>query len=367
MYSIKNYIDRGSLFLRNNFFPGRKRLSTLMIYATDLCNSKCKHCQVWAKKPKQNLSFDSIQKIIKSKVVAKNTVIGLEGGEFLLHPRAKEIMDFLDKNHPKYDLLSNCVQPDRTINAIKNHNPMRLFVSLDGTPETHATMRGNDCYNSVIKVIEACKDKIPVSVMFTLTPYNSFNDLIHVCKICKELNIDLRVGIYNNMPFFDTLDKAHSIENINDKCPDIQSAGYIKNIPEEVKNFSENYDFMVLYDYWRKGNLFLKCNSIFDSIIILPNGDVPICQNLSLKLGNVNQQPLHEILNSSTTIKHQKEHKKNCNKCWINFHRKYDVILYRSAEKFGGRLFAEMILGKYNWNSNSKKTYKQIFKNKISE
>lgn len=359
MYTVGDYVFRGSLFVRNKFFPKQKKLATLMLYATDLCNSQCKHCFVWKKRPVQHMPFETIKNIIQSKVVSKKTTIGLEGGEFLLHPEADLIMDFLDNNHPRYDLLSNCVQPNRTIDAVKKHKPMRLFVSLDGTPETHANMRGKDCYHQVIEVIDAVKDIIPVSVMFTLTPYNNFTDLVHVCEVCLEKGIDVRVGIYNNMPFFDTEDKAHSLQTVKESVPDIQSPDYLKNIPPIVKNFSENFDFMALYSLWREGKLKLQCNSITDSLIIFPNGDVPLCQNLSTPLGNVNEKPLHSIIRSSRTNKIHKHHRNNCNGCWINFHRKYDIILYRSAEKFGGRLFARMLFGKYHWNSDENVSYKK--------
>jgi MoaA/NifB/PqqE/SkfB family radical SAM enzyme len=48
MYSIKDYVNRGLMFANNIVFPRRKQLSTLMFYSTNLCNSKCKHCYVWA-------------------------------------------------------------------------------------------------------------------------------------------------------------------------------------------------------------------------------------------------------------------------------------------------------------------------------
>ncbi len=333
-----------------------------MLYATDLCNSKCKHCLVWTKKPVRHLPFEIIKQVLESKAIHKQTVVGLEGGEFLLHPEANEIMSFLDKKHPKYDLLSNCVQADRTIKAIENHKPMRLFVSLDGTPETHHYMRGKDCYHEIIEVIKSVKNKVPVSIMFTLTPYNSFADLVHVCEISKEMGIDVRVGIYNNMPYFDTVDEAHTIKSSDtEQISDIQSQDFLNKIPEIIKDFKENYDFVALYEPWRKGQLSLSCNSIFDSIIIFPDGRVPICQNLSLELGNVFEESLYDIINKRSTMALQKEHKHNCNKCWINFHRKYDIILYRNIEKIGGRFLTQLFLQKYYWNSNYKNiTYKKL-------
>ena len=72
-----------------------------MIYSTTLCQSKCKHCSIW-KKPEEHLSLDDIKKIMKSKCITRKTVIGLEGGEFVLHPQANEIMEWFMNNHPNY-------------------------------------------------------------------------------------------------------------------------------------------------------------------------------------------------------------------------------------------------------------------------
>ena len=48
--------------------------------------------------------------------------------------------------------------------------------------------------------------------MFTLSPYNDFKDMQHVAGVCKQYGIDMRVGVYNNISFFDTIEKAHSTE-----------------------------------------------------------------------------------------------------------------------------------------------------------
>ena len=73
-------------------------------------------------------------------------------------------------------------------------------------------MRGADGFDRVIQVVEACKDTVPVSLMFTLSPYNSFDDLNFVVEIAKKYGIDIRIGIYNNIDFFNTVDAAHVTE-----------------------------------------------------------------------------------------------------------------------------------------------------------
>ncbi|HWK03920.1 MAG TPA: radical SAM protein [Puia sp.] len=400
MYKLNSYINRGKVFLNNQLFPGRKKLSTLMIYATDLCDSACKHCLIWAKRPVNFLPFDKIVEIMQSTCITPQTSVGLEGGEFMLHPDAEKIMEWFSLHHPNFDLLSNCLKPEGLIAAVKKFPPRRLLISLDGTPETYLYMRGKAGYSSVIKVIETLKDRVPISVMFTVSPYNDFNDLQHVAEVCKKHGIDMRVGIYNDIAFFDTVDKAHETEIGSHKGEEALQFGDIRKMKQEgrfekakalkkletggdlslpkhdmrmpyhnfteeippiVKEFKENYDFLVLYNEWRHSNLKMRCYSILDSLVILPDGDVPICQNLDLKIGNVFRKSLDEIFNGEETQQLQKHYVHNCNQCWLNFHRKYDVILYRTFEKYFGRYMTSKLFGYYQWEESAQATYKTYF------
>jgi MoaA/NifB/PqqE/SkfB family radical SAM enzyme len=306
-----------------------------------------------AKKPKQFLSLETIKQIVNSHAVSRNTVIGLEGGEFILHPEYREILEYFRRFHPNFDLLSNCMNPDKLIEAVRCYPPKRLFISLDGMSEIHNVMRGvNGLYPKVLKVIDELKDVVPVSVMFTLTPFNSMDDMRHVADICRKANIDLRAGIYNNMEYFETKESASS-----------SSMNYeISDIPQEIKMFSENYDFLALYCNYRKQGLRLTCNSIRDSLVIYPNGDVPLCQNKQIVLGNLLEESLDQIINKKTSRDCIRAHK-NCNGCWINFHRKYDIVLYRSLERILPKKAVEWFMGKYFWESTGNQTYKSIFAN----
>ncbi len=395
MYKTGNYIDRGMTFLNNQLFPGNKKLSTLMIYATDLCDSACKHCLIWAKRPVHYLSFEKIVEIMQSKCITPKTTIGLEGGEFMLHPDALKILEWFTVHHKNFDLLSNCLQPEVLIDAVKKFPPRHLYISLDGNADTYLHMRGKPGYDSVIKVIEELKGILPISTMFTLSPYNDFSDMKHVAEVCKKYGIDMRVGIYNDIAFFDTIDKAHEtgigeqkgtpplkFKDIRDMregsmatdtgeivaatiAPPVvtmeKHANIAAQVPPIIKEFSENYDFLVLYDEWKKGNVKMRCYSILDSLVVLPNGEVPICQNLDLKIGNVFNKSLDEIFNGEETRKLQKEYVHNCNQCWLNFHRKYDVVLYRTFEKYFGRWITSKMFGYYQWEETARKTYTEYF------
>ena len=174
----------------------------------------------------------------------------------------------------------------------------------------------------------------------------------YVIDCAKQYNIDVRIGIYSTMSFFDT---TKDLIESND-------ADFISQIPSSIHQTYENFDFVALYDEWKNNRLKLRCHSIFSELVIHSNGDVPLCQNLDVILGNIHENTLDEIFNSRNTCKIQCQHSKECNQCWINYHRKYDIILLRNLEKMFPKRLIELFYGKYQWISDRQTTYKKHFK-----
>ena len=348
MYSIFDYAYNGILYLNNILRPHHKRLSQLMIYSTTACQSACKHCNIW-QKPVQHLSLDDIKRIMQSRCITKQTTVGLEGGEFILHPQAAEIMAWFREHHLNYTLLSNCLAPRRVIEAVRLYHPRHLYVSLDGGRETYRRMRGRDGYERVILVVETLKDEVPLSLMFCLSPWNSFDDMAFVIDVAKHYHVDVRIGIYGTMAFFDTTSEL------------LTASDFVYKIPPSIRQTQENFDFVALYDQWRNGKLRLRCQSILSNLVIHSNGDVPLCQNLDVVLGNIHSKSLDDIFNGYQSCQTQCQFSKNCNGCWINFHRKYDIILLRNLERLFPKRFIEKFYGPYQWTDDPRITYHKFF------
>lgn len=64
------YLRNGVLHLNNILRPRHKKLSTLMIYSTTKCQSRCKHCSIW-QKSEEHLSLHNIQTIMASQCITK--------------------------------------------------------------------------------------------------------------------------------------------------------------------------------------------------------------------------------------------------------------------------------------------------------
>ena len=353
MYSYTDYLRSGSLFLNNLLRPAHKRLSSLMIYTTTQCQSRCRHCHIW-EKPRESLSLDDIVRLMGSRCVTPYTEVGLEGGEFVLHPQAGEILDWFSRHHRRYTLLSNCLAPRRVIDAVSRYRPAHLYLSLDGDRDAYRRMRGVDGYGRVIRVLEACRGVVPVSLMFCLSPWNGFSDMDFVIGVARRYGVDVRIGVYGTMDFFDT--EAGLLGGGVEE--------FMGNVPASIHGTDENFDYVALYAQWRNGGLRLRCHSIFNELVVHSNGDVPLCQNLGVVLGNIHERSLDDIFNSAATIMKQRRYSHNCNQCWINYHRKFDVILLRSLERVLPKRAIERFYGEYRWCGDSRMTYKDYFKRK---
>ena len=143
----------------------------------------------------------------------------------------------------------------------------------------------------------------------------------------------------------------------------LTTTDFISKIPRSIHQTQENFDFVVLYDQWRNGHLRLRCQSIMSSLVVHSNGDVPLCQNRDIMLGNIHRQSLDDIFNSMRSCHTQCHHSKNCNGCWINFHRKYDIILLRNLERLFPKRLIEKFYGSYQWTDDPHTTYHRYFKN----
>lgn len=331
MYKFSDYWKFGKDFLMSNYL-NKPRLSVFMIYATSLCNSRCNTCNIWKKRPIEHLSFSAIKKALESKCIDKQTRIGFEGGEFILHPEVHEILSYVKENGYNFEILSNALLPEKLAEITVQYGIPRVYISLDGGRETYKKVRGVDGFDKVIKAIDLLKGKTEISLMYLINPWNDQSDLDFVIKLCKEKGLDLRVGVYNNMEFFDTTKKMHEID-------------YKVDTNVDVSEFAENQEFIDMFDDWKAGKIVLPCYSIRQELVVYPDGSVPICQNKQIILGNINESSLDEILNSERTRKLHAEHK-YCNGCWINFHRKFEVALFRKLS-FLPDFIIKMLLGDF--------------------
>ncbi|MFH1593879.1 MAG: radical SAM protein [Candidatus Omnitrophota bacterium] len=326
MYPISEYLKQGVNLVKGNVL-GIPALPTLMLYVTDACNSRCRICNIWQTKRPTHLSVASIRKLLSSPLIRQST-IGLEGGEFFLHPEYREILELLSKRG-RFTLLSNGLMTDRLVESARRFNIPEVLISLDGGPETYHRVRGVDGYDRVKKSILALREFTRVSAVFTFSPWNGVKDYEEVKKFCDENNVNLKTNLFTSVPFF----------NIKESLKPVDGLEALKiDFPEK--------DYLDLYRRWLNKKVELPCLSIRVRAVMWPDGSIPLCQSKSVILGNINNQSIDEIWSSRNTKAIWKQYY-SCNGCWAGFHRIYDVTLARILEKFLPKLIIKKILKVY--------------------
>jgi len=271
-------------FFRCSVIP----LRGIIVFATNRCNSRCKICGIWKEKQKQDLPAEIIEyKILKSKAVNNHkTFVTLSGGEFVLHPEAKEIVECLNTLGFNFTITTNGLATDRILELADEFMCKNFQISFDGLPETYREV--------------------------TITPWTTLNDALHALEIAKKYKTSLLAGIYDNVKAFGT----DFVGRVN------MSEGLMR-IFSSLDPF--NYRYLAYYSKWLNG-FRIPCLSIRLSSYIMPNGDVILCHFKDIVLGNIFEKDLYEI-RSSYKVKRVLRMFSKCNDCYGYCHRAIDLAL----------------------------------------
>jgi MoaA/NifB/PqqE/SkfB family radical SAM enzyme len=295
-------IRRGAIYLQS---LRNRSITSVGIYSTTRCNSKCAICSIWKKPVIQDISIKAIKNILKKDNVG--TQYFLSGGEFILHPQYKEILKlFKNKN---YILLSNGILSRKLIDTVNDFKIKRVVLSFDGLGETYKRVRGVDNFDNIHSLIHDLIKICTVSLNYTINPLNNKkSDILKAEKFAKEHGVYLALGIYNTPEFFDSVLKETNIP----KLP--------INKPYPLNRY------LSLYNQWRLGNYKIPCLSIRNSCMVLPDGRVSLCQGKNIFLGNLNKFSLQTIWKKSLTKERQNKYR-NCNQCWLLCQKPMDIFV----------------------------------------
>jgi len=301
-------------FLRDNYIFWRsfkevmnEKPKLITIYATNRCNSACNNCFIWKQQPKIDLDIEVLKKLLTDKLITRDTSFVLQGGEFILHPNYKEILQ-LFKNK-KVTLLSNGILAEQIIDVCKQYDIKFLALSLDGRPETNLKIRGKDAFSSIEKIIRSLKNThVGIAVTYTICSLNNnLDDFLFVKNFCNKNNVNFNVVTYGDQFYFECEKKYFKIDS-----------GIINNVGDKfLKKYLELYNR-------EPENRVKRCFSIKRQTTIWPNGDITLCQQKNIVLGNIYKESLSKIWNKEQAKELRKEFS-YCNECWLGCHRPFDV------------------------------------------
>ncbi len=293
------------------FSVQKRRVFALPIYITNRCTSRCKTCNIWKIKEKKDLDKDIIKDLLYDNEIGENVEFIITGGDFLLHPDCKEIVSlFKEKN---LRVFSNGILADELISLVREEGIKYVSVSLDGRPETNKSIRGVDTYQNIEKIVNTLKGSACVEVEYTISEWNTKEDLRFVMDFTKRHEIGLSVGYYSGVEYFGARGDISGLYTVSDIFTS---------------------DYYTLYPLWADGRLNLPCYSIFVRPVIKSNGDVELCEVREVKFGNLYKRSFGEIWRDEKTAKIIRSFFK-CNGCWLNCQRKSDLAITYIPRRLG--------------------------------
>jgi MoaA/NifB/PqqE/SkfB family radical SAM enzyme len=303
----------------------------LWFEVTDVCNSRCKFCNIWRKESDSDvLSPEEIEKIFNDSLLKNLKYIVLSGGEPFIRNDLDDIILRIHKILPKAQILigTNCSLPERVINlvktAIKNDINIGIGISLEGVGKSHDLIRGVDGLfervDSLLRQLLLLKGsssgRLTMTIGFVLSDL-TLSTLEEVKVYARKLNIPLHVQWYNQASYYGNIGK-----NLLNNRQDIINA--VNLLPRTI-----------IHDMGMRQlegkSIRFPCFAMFTFLLMKCNGDIVPCFNLwEEKVGNCRDNNLSQIWRSykSEKARLKVKHCKGClNACGIGW--SFDASFYQ--------------------------------------
>lgn len=144
MIKISRYIYLAQWFVRARFFGRRAPLQTVL-FITDKCNLRCKHCSVYGSAGYRQRTYEDILADMRYSYAQGSRFIDLEGGEPTLWREGGRTVNDLIDAAVRMGFFSVTV----TTNAQQDFSwihPHSVWVSMDGVGEYHDRIRGDGTF-----------------------------------------------------------------------------------------------------------------------------------------------------------------------------------------------------------------------------
>jgi len=307
----------------------------LWFEATDRCNSRCAHCNIWQQSSIDNpLTAEDVEKVLSDPLFKNVEYILNSGGEPVVRNDLKDIILAMHRALPRatLQLSTNGLLPGRVIDivntAMKYDINLDVGLSLDGLGEKHDAIRGvkgnfekvDQLIHELVGLREEYKDKLRIALGIVLSDM-TLDSLGDVREYAEKLNISLVEAWYNRSSFYD------NYGNEKDR------------LKEQLTNAVKSQPSSPLQEMWLrllKGkSIKFPCFALNTFCVLKCNGDIIPCLTMwDAKIGNVRDASPSEIWNSNEAKKVRKMIKK-CQGClntwglgWSFQSRYYPLLSY---------------------------------------
>ncbi len=164
------------------------RFRILQVHPTRRCNLRCLHCYSSSGPEEEaRLEPEVVRRLLTGARAEGYTVVGFSGGEPLLYPALREVLDHAKALGLTTTVTSNGMLLDeRRLEVLAGVTDL-LAISLDGVPASHNRFRASSrAFETMASRLDGVRRSgLPFGFIFTLTQFN-LDELDWVAGFCLE-------------------------------------------------------------------------------------------------------------------------------------------------------------------------------------
>lgn len=271
-----------------------------------VCNFKCKHCAIEKfKKDSKSLSVRDVKSIADQADAMGLASICISGGEPLIFPDLKDIIDAIDPKRFVISIDTNgWFLSEKKIKWLVEIGVDRIHLSIDGMKSNHNMFRGKNSWDKCIKALEYC-DKYGLGVIINIVATKS---MIQDCFFCETSNSGELIKQLNYISKFNQhasiiyAKPVGSFENYKDEILDTKDLKYIQNLTTKY-NISTHLSVNCGHEF--------GCLCFKRHFSITAYGDVLPCPWIPITMGNIHTENLETIIKRGLDMK------------WFSYDNKY--------------------------------------------
>ncbi len=279
---------------------------TIQWHITQVCDLNCRHC--YDRSDRKTMTLQQAIGVLDSfyDFCRRHHVFGqvsFSGGNPMLYPHFDQVYKEAADRGFMTAILGNPMPLHRIEKMLLVQKPEFYQVSLEGTKAHNDYIRGTGHYERTMEFLDLLGSQgIYRMVMLTLTRDN----MDQVLALAESLNGHAELFTFNRLA---SMGQGAQLSAAD---PDL-FPGFLSDYMEAAKSnalmaFKDNL-FNLLR--WHRslpnggGCTGYGCGAAFNFVSVLPDGEVHACRKMPSQIGNIYEQPLHDIYHGTLARKYR--------------------------------------------------------------
>lgn len=255
------------------------------------CNFKCKHCAIekFKQQKGRTLTVPDVKRIADQADAMGLASICISGGEPLFFPDLKEVVDAIGPQRFVISIDTNgWLLSEEKIKWLVEIGVDRIHLSVDGLEENHNMFRGaKGSWEKCINALKYCK-QYGLGVIINIVVTKS---LIKSGELVRQLEFIKQFGQHASMIYAKA---TGAFEDCKDEVLDSRDMDYVQSLTKQY-NASTHLSPNCGHEF--------GCLCFKRHFSITAYGDVLPCPWIPIKVGNIFEEPLDDIVKRGLGMK----------------------------------------------------------------